>query len=91
MKVGDVLLCKKECEYEKIKFEKNKKYTISEIDFYQENMDSIYMDCLGDKTILDQFGLWFSFNESDKYDVIKYIWEHFYKPEEIRTLKLESL
>ncbi|MCK9447247.1 hypothetical protein M0Q50_10390 [bacterium] len=90
MKKGDVLLCKKECKYEKIKFEKNKKYTISEIDYNKGNIDSIYMDCLGDKTILDQFGLWFDFNENEN-EVIKYIWDYFYTTEEIRKLKLESL
>lgn len=93
MIVGDTLVCKREIQFRSLKFVKDKSYKIHTIDLNRGKIDSIYIDCLGDKSVVDNFGLWFHINEdiTIKTGVTYYIYDYFYTQEEIRKLKLDSL
>ncbi|MCK9447248.1 hypothetical protein M0Q50_10395 [bacterium] len=78
MKIGDKLFCKKTINDDIIK---DNYYIIDDI-WVEHNM----------VIIIDPISNFHCAVSNNEYNsTYKYIWEHFYTPEEIRTLKLESL
>ena len=80
-KLCDKLLCKKSSECYK-KYE-GKCYTISKIDIKNEyytitDIQKFYVYVCYD---------WYKLSQNDKW----YIWDYFYKPQEVRKLKLKQL
>jgi len=83
MKVGDKLMCKKDYCTDIY----NKKYYFDKGNFYEicYIVDKFSYKILCIET--DDNDVTFSCRKTDRL----YVWNYFYKPEEIRKLKLESL
>ena len=87
MKVGDILICKKEMHiliFNEIVYTKNKGYKIYNISYYRSIDPIFYLIANNNKP-----GTYFSNDKNDKN--YSYIFEYFYTKEEIRSLKLNSI
>ena len=79
MKIGDILICKKEIW----SFELNKPYIITVIGL-SGNVNIVYLNSTN--KINHHFAI-----DDDNHTFFIYLWNHFYTQDEIRLKKLESL
>lgn len=91
-KIGDKLVCKETHQSRLLNFYKNKMYEICEIDdgivgiIGGEDMDASTNEA---KSLISTYYFEEGSNENSFW--FEYVWDYFYKPQEIRNLKIKKL